>query len=192
LLELERMGEKSAANVIAAIEHSRRTSLPRLLHGLGIAGVGESTAKALADHFGSLQALQAASEEEILEVSDIGPVIASSVHGFFAEPRHVRELKRLRELGLEWPEGPPAAARADKKLPLSGLTLVLTGSLEAMTREQASERLAALGAKISGSVSKKTSYVIAGAEAGSKLTRAQELGVPILDEAGLLKLLARG
>ena len=192
LLELERMGEKSAANLLAAVEHSRRTSLPRLLHGLGIAGVGESTAKALADHFGSLEALQAASEQQILDVTDIGPVIAASVQGFFADPRHNRELKRLRELGLEWPEGPPARARAAKTLPLSGLTLVLTGSLEAMTREQASERLAALGAKISGSVSKKTSYVIAGAEAGSKLTRAQELGVPILDEAGLLELLARG
>jgi DNA ligase (NAD+) len=191
LLELERMGEKSAANLLAAIEHSRRTSLPRLLHGLGIAGVGESTAKALADHFGSLEALQTASAAQILEVTDIGPVIAASVQGFFADSRHIRELKRLRELGLNWPEGPPAGARGAKMLPLSGNTIVLTGSLESMTREQASERLAALGAKISGSVSKKTSYVIAGAEPGSKLTRAQELGVAVLDEAGLLKLLAR-
>jgi DNA ligase (NAD+) len=189
LEELERMGEKSAANLIAAIEHSKRTSLPRLLNGLGVPGVGESTAKALADHFGSLEALRSASVPQILEVADVGPVIAASVQGFFADPRHSAELARLRQLGLQWPEGPPARPDDAAGAPLAGVTVVLTGSLADMTREEASERLAALGAKVSGSVSKKTSYVIAGAEAGSKLARARELGVPILDEAGLMLLL---
>jgi DNA ligase (NAD+) len=187
---LERMGEKSAANLLSAIDRSRHTSLPRLLYGLGIAGVGESTARALADHFGSLEALQAASEEQVLEVADVGPVIAASVRAFFANPRHARELKRLRELGVQWPEAAPQAAQA-ASLPLAGLSIVLTGRLEHITREEASERLAALGARVSSSVSKKTSYVIAGAEAGSKLTRAHELGVPVLDEAGLAALLSR-
>jgi DNA ligase (NAD+) len=189
LTDLERMGEKSAANLLAAIEHSKRTTLPRLLNGLGIPGVGESTAKALADHFGSLEALQSAGEQQVLEVADIGPVIAAEVRSFFSEPRHVRELARLRALGLQWPEGPPSSAADAARAPLFGVTVVLTGSLESMTREQASERLAALGAKVSGSVSKKTSYVIAGSEAGSKLARARELGVAILDEAGLAQLL---
>ena len=187
---LERMGEKSAANLLSAIDRSRHTSLPRLLYGLGIAGVGESTARALADHFGSLEALQAASEEQVLEVADVGPVIAASVRAFFANPRHARELKRLRELGVQWPEAAPQAAQA-ASLPLAGLSIVLTGRLEHITREEASERLVALGARVSSSVSKKTSYVIAGAEAGSKLTRAHELGVPVLDEAGLAALLSR-
>ena len=190
LIGLERMGEKSATNLLAAIEHSRRTTLPRLLYGLGIAGVGETTAKALADHFGSLAALQRADEAQIREVADVGPVIAASVHAFFVLPRHARELERLRELGVQWPEGPPLRAGEPPPGALSGLSVVLTGTLAAMTREQASERLSALGAKVSGSVSKKTSYVIAGADAGSKLARARELGVPILDEAGLLRLLA--
>jgi DNA ligase (NAD+) len=189
LQDLERMGEKSAANLIAAIEHSKHTSLPRLLNGLGIPGVGESTARALAEHFGSLDALRGASAQQILEVADVGPIIAASVQGFFADPRHGAELERLRQLGLQWPEGPPVRAADAAAVPLSGVTVVLTGSLADMTREEASERLAALGAKVSGSVSKKTSYVIAGAEAGSKLTRARELGVAILDEAGLRQLL---
>ncbi len=191
LAEMERMGEKSAANLVAAIEHSKRTSLPRLLHGLGIAGVGESTARALAEHFGSLAALEQASVDEILEVPDIGPVIAASVHGFFADARHRSELKRLRALGLNWPEGPPAASTHKAALPLAGLTVVLTGTLPNLSREQAAERLTALGAKVSGSVSKKTSYVVAGAEPGSKLKRAEQLGIQVLDERGLQKLLAR-
>jgi DNA ligase (NAD+) len=189
LTELERMGEKSAANLLSAIDRSRKTSLPRLLNGLGIPGVGESTAKALAEHFGALTALQAASLEQILEVPDIGPVIAANVQGFFSDPRHVREIARLRELGLSWPEGPRVRERRPASAPLTGVTVVLTGSLAGMTREEASERLAALGAKVSGSVSKKTSYVVAGSEAGSKLTRAQALGVAVLDEAGLTRLL---
>ncbi len=188
LAELPRMGEKSAANLIAAIAHSRDTTLPRLLYGLGIPGVGESTARALAEHFGALDALQAAGTEQLMQVPDVGPVIAEAVHGFMADARHRRELARLRAAGLRWPEGVPAAAGA-AALPLRGLTIVLTGTLAGMTREQASERLAALGARLAGSVSKQTSYVVAGADAGSKLKRAESLGVPVLDESGLARLL---
>jgi DNA ligase (NAD+) len=191
LVELERMGGKSAANLVAAIEHSKATTLPRLLHGLGIAGVGESTAKALAGHFGSLAALQGASAPQILEVPDIGPVIAASVQGFFADARHRAELKRLRSLGLHWPEAAPAAAAQDSALPLSGLTVVLTGTLASLSRDAAAARLEALGARVSSSVSKKTSYLVAGAEPGSKLKRAEQLGIEVLDERGLEKLLAR-
>jgi len=190
LMALERMGEKSAANLLAAIEHSRSTTLPRLLNGLGIPGVGESTAKALADHFGSLDALQAASLEEIQAVPDIGPVVGASVAGFFADARHQKELKRLRALDLHWQEGLPSSG-TDRQLPLAGITVVLTGSLPGISRDEAAERLTARGARVSGSVSKKTSYVIAGAEPGSKLTRAQELGIPVLDERGLEELLRR-
>jgi len=192
LSELERMGDKSAANLVAAIERSKETTLPRLLHALGITGVGESTAQELARHFGSLAALQAASVEQILEVPDVGPVIAASVHAFFADERHRRELARLQSLGLHWPETAPAAATVQAALPLSGVTVVLTGTLSGLSREQAAAQLSALGAKVSGSVSKKTRYLIAGAEPGSKLKRAEQLGVEVLDERGLTELLARG
>jgi DNA ligase (NAD+) len=187
LADLPRMGEKSAANLLAAIDRARTTTLPRLLHALGIPGVGESTARTLADHFGSLKALQAADAEAILEVPDVGPVIGASIHDFLADDRHRRELARLREQGVQWPEGPPAARQSR---PLDGVIVVLTGSLPGWTREQASAQLAALGAKVSGSVSKKTRYVIAGAEAGSKLEKARELGIAILDEGGLKQLLS--
>jgi DNA ligase (NAD+) len=190
LAALPRMGEKSAANLLDAIERSRHTTLPRLLHGLGIPGVGESTARALAQHFGALEALQAASPEQLMQVPDVGPVIAEAVHAFLADARHRRELDRLRAQGVQWPEGPAVAAEADPAArPLRGLTIVLTGTLAGMTREQASERLAALGARLAGSVSKHTSYVIAGAEAGSKLRRAEALGVTVLDERALARLL---
>ena len=191
LVTLSRMGEKSAANLVTAIERSKATTLARLLYGLGIAGVGESIARTLADHFGSLAALERASGEEILEVADIGPVIAASVHGFFNDARHRAEVTRLRALGLHWPEHPPAAGSGKITLPLSGLTVVLTGTLARLSSDQAAERLTALGAKVSASVSKKTSYVIAGADAGSKLARAEQLGVEVLDERGLEGLLAR-
>ncbi len=189
LSALERMGEKSAANVLAAIARSRDTTLPRLLLGLGIPEVGEATALALALHFGSLAALQGASTEQILEVPDVGPVIAAHIRAYLDDTRHAREVTRLRsEAGLHWPEQAPRA-RADAG-PLQGLTVVLTGTLQSMTREAATEKLQQLGAKVAGSVSKKTDYLIAGAEAGSKLTRAQSLNVPVLDEAGLESLLA--
>jgi DNA ligase (NAD+) len=194
LAQLDRMGEKSAAKLVVAIEHSKATTLPRLLHGLGITGVGESTALALARHFGSLDALQGASVEQILDVPDVGPVIAASVHSFLADERHRSELARLRSLGVHWPESEPAAAdaaAAQRALPLAGLTVVLTGTLSGLSRDEASARLTALGAKVSGSVSKKTSYLIAGAEPGTKLARAEQLGVEVLDERGLQALLAR-
>jgi DNA ligase (NAD+) len=187
LAELPRMGEKSAANLIEAIGRARQTTLARLLYGLGIPGVGESTARALAEHFGALEALQQASPEQLMQVSDVGPIIAEAVHGFMADARQRHELARLRSSGVQWPEGPPTTAIAG--LPLRGLTIVLTGTLAGMTREQAGERLAALGAKLANSVSKKTSYVIAGSAAGSKRQRAEELGVAVLDESGLAELL---
>jgi DNA ligase (NAD+) len=190
LTVLERMGEKSAANLVAAIEHSKHTTLPRLLNGLGIPGVGESTAKALADHFGALDRLQTASLEQIQAVPDIGPVVGANVASFFAEPRHQKELRRLRSFHLRWEEGEPKNVSATA-LPLSGITVVLTGSLEGISRDEATEKLEARGAKVSGSVSKKTSYVIAGAEPGSKLARAEKLGVAVLDERGLQELLRR-
>jgi DNA ligase (NAD+) len=189
LAGLERMGEKSAANLVEAIGSSRRTTLPRLLHALGIADVGEATAQALAGHFGGLDALAGASLEQLQEVPDIGPAIAASVHGFFHTAAHRRELERLKQAGLVWPEQPARAGAAAPR-PLSGLTIVLTGTLSGYTREEAGEQLRALGAKVAGSVSAKTSYVVAGAEAGSKLDKARALGVPVLDEAGLGVLLA--
>jgi DNA ligase (NAD+) len=191
LAQLARMGETSAAKLIAAIERSKRTTLPRLLYGLGIPGVGESTARALAEHFGSLDALREASVEQLLEVADVGPTIATSVHSFFADERHREQLRSLQALGLNFPQTAPAAPARKAALPLAGVTVVLTGSLAGRTREQAEEQLTARGAKVSGSVSKKTTYVVAGAEPGSKLARAQTLGVAILDEAGLAELLSR-
>ncbi len=191
LVQLERVGEKSAAKLIAALERSKHTTLPRLLYALGIPGVGESTAKALCDHFGALDALRAATLEQIMEVPDVGPTIAASVHEFFADERHREQLERLRAAGLTFPETAPAAAAKRAALPLAGMTIVLTGTLSAMTREQAEERLGARGARISASVSKQTSYVVAGLTPGSKLARAQQLGIPVLDEAGLEELLAR-
>jgi DNA ligase (NAD+) len=185
LAQLERMGEKSAHNLVAAINKSRRTTLPRLLYGLGIREVGEATALALARHFGTLERLMDADLEEIQRVPDVGPVVAAHVAAFLASPEHRRVIKALRDKGVTWPEMKSQAAAQ----PLAGRTFVLTGTLESLTREAAQEALVARGAKVSGSVSKKTSYVVAGAEAGSKLTKARELGIAILTEAQLLKLL---
>jgi len=186
LAGLERMGDKSAANVLAALEHSKRTTLPRFLHALGIRDVGEATAAALASHFGTFAALRAASVEQILEVPDVGPVIAAHVHAFFASESNRAIIERLLAAGLQWPEGPSTARAAGA---LDGLTVVLTGTLDSMTREQAGDALQALGARLGAAVSKRTNYVVAGAEAGSKLKRAKELGIPVLDEAGLARLL---
>ena len=189
LASLERMAEKSAQNLLAALEQSKRTSLTRFLYGLGIRHVGESTAKDLARHFGQLDAIMDASVEQLLEVPDIGPVVAESIHTFFQQ-RHNREVvEQLRACGVTWEEGAPAA-RAPK--PLAGKTIVLTGTLPTLSRDEARDLLEAAGAKVAGSVSKKTDYVIAGAEAGSKLDKAQELGVKVLDEDGLRSLLRAG
>ena len=186
LAELDRMGEKSAARVLASLDRSKRTTLPRFLHALGIRDVGEATAAGLAAHFGSLGALRSASVEQMLEVPDIGPVIAAHVHAFFTAPANRAVIDRLIAAGVSWPEHAPAERSS---LPLDGVSVVLTGALTSMTREAATEALQALGAKVSGAVSKRTRYLVAGAEAGSKLARARELAVTVLDETGLQSLL---
>jgi DNA ligase (NAD+) len=186
LAGLDRMADKSAQNVLAALEKSKRTTLPRFLFGLGIRHAGEATAKDLARHFGKLDAIMDASEEQLLEVPDVGPVVAQSIHTFFQQPHNREVVEQLRACGVTWEEGEPAE-RAPK--PLAGKTVVLTGTLPTLTRDEAKDRLEAAGAKVAGSVSKKTDYVVAGAEAGSKLDKARELGVPVLDEEGLKDLL---
>ena len=186
LVQLERMAEKSALNILSALEASKSTTLPRFIYGLGIRHVGEATAKEFAKHFGTLDAFMAASEEELLSVADVGPVVAKSVLSFFEQPHHQEIVAQLRACGVHWQEGPPA----DKQVQiLSGKTVVLTGTLPTISRDKAKEMLEAAGAKVAGSVSQKTSYVVAGAEAGSKLDKANSLGIPVLDEAGLLNLL---
>jgi len=190
LAQLERMGEKSAANLIAAIEKSKQTTLPRLLYGLGIREVGEATALALARHFGTLARLMDADEATIQQVPDIGPVVAAHVAAFFASADHRRVIKALRDKGVRWPDV-TAGAGSTAERGLAGRTFVITGTLASMTREQAQEALVARGAKVSGSVSKKTSFVVAGSEAGAKLSNARELGVPVLDERQFLDLLGR-
>jgi DNA ligase (NAD+) len=186
LSALERMADKSAANLEAALERSKHTTLARFLYALGIRHVGESTAKDLARHFGTLDALMDAPREQLLEVNDVGPIVADSVRQFFAQPHHREIVERLRAVGITWPE---ASAAEQGPKPLAGLTLVLTGTLPTLGRDQAQALIEAAGGKVSGSVSKKTHYVVAGAEAGSKLAKAQELGVPVIDEAGLRALL---
>ena len=185
---LERMGDKSAANLLANIERSKQTTLARFLYGLGIRHVGESTAKDLAQHFGGLDRLMNASVEQLLQVADVGPIVAESVRAFFDEPHNVDVVGGLREKGVRWEEGPGDVAHAVPK-PLAGKTFVITGTLPTLSREDAKEMIESLGGKVAGSVSKKTAYVVAGAEAGSKLAKAAELGVAVLDEAGLLALL---
>lgn len=186
IINLERMGEKSAVNLLAAIEHSKHTTLARFIFALGIRNVGEATAKDLAQHFGSLDNLLAADVESLQQVHDVGPVVAQSIADFLAEAHNREVIEQLRASGVHWAEQQPLAATA---LPFSGKTFVLTGTLAALSREEAKEKLEALGAKVSGSVSKKTDYVVAGVEAGSKLDKAQELGVAVLDEQQFLALL---
>jgi DNA ligase (NAD+) len=181
------MADKSAANLVAALEQSKQTTLPRFLYALGIRHVGEATARDLAAHFGSLDRVMDASEAQLLEVRDVGPVVARSIHTFFAQAHNREVVEQLRAAGIRWDEHDGATAAAPK--PLAGLTVVLTGTLPTWSREQAKEMLEAAGAKVAGSVSKKTSYVVAGDEAGSKLDKARALGVPVLDEAGLRGLL---
>lgn len=187
LADLERMAEKSAQNLLDAMERSKSTTLARFLYALGIRDVGESTAAALAAWFGTLEALLAADETAIQEVPDIGPVVAAHVHHFFQQAQNLKVIDELRKLGVHWPDQARRAKSSEGAL--SGKTFVLTGTLDSMSRDQAAERITALGGKVTGSVSKKTSYVVAGAEPGSKLTKAQELGVAVLDEKGLLLLL---
>ena len=186
LLALERMAEKSAQNILAALEKSKSTTLPRFLFGLGIRHVGEATAKALARHFGQLDRVMDASLEALSEVDDVGPVVAQSIRTFFDQPHNREVVEQLRACGVTWEEGEPAE-RAPQ--PLAGKTFVLTGTFPTLKREDAKALLEAAGAKVAGSVSKKTDYVVAGAEAGSKLDKAVELGVAVIDEAGMLALL---
>ena len=185
--QMERMAEKSAVNLLQALEQSKSTTLGRFLFSLGIRHVGEATAKELARHFGQLDAIMAASEEALLQVADVGPVVAHSIATFFDQPHNREVVQALRDAGVSWPEG---EALAPTEMPLAGVTVVLTGSLQSMGRDEAKEKLEALGAKVASSVSKKTHYVVAGAEAGSKLEKAQALGVPVLDDAGLAMLLS--
>ena len=188
LADLERMGSKSAVNLALALERSKTTTLARFLYALGIREVGEATALALAEHFGALEALMVADEERLRQVPDIGPVVAAAVRAFFQEPHNRDIIARLRAAGVRWPE---TAARPANDRRLAGKTVVLTGTLESLSRDRATASLRALGAKVAGSVSKKTDYVVAGRDAGSKLDKARELGVTVLDEAGLLALLER-
>jgi DNA ligase (NAD+) len=187
LAELERMAEKSAANVRAAIEKSRDTTLARFVYALGIRNVGEVTGKDLARHFGTLDALMDASLEQLQEAPDVGPIVAASIGSFFRENHNREVIEQLRAAGVHWKEGePPKKAIAG---PFTGKIVVLTGTLAAMSRDEAKARIESLGGRVTGSVSKKTDYVVAGDEAGSKLDRARELGVAILDEEEFLKLL---
>jgi DNA ligase (NAD+) len=187
LANMDRMAEKSAVNLLEALEKSKTTTLGRFLFSLGIRHVGEATAKELARHFGQLDAVMVASEDALLQVADVGPVVAHSIRTFFDQPHNREVVQALRDAGVSWPEGD---ALAPTEMPLAGITVVLTGTLQSMGRDEAKEKLEALGAKVAGSVSKKTHYVVAGAEAGSKLDKAQELGVPVLDDAGLAVLLS--
>lgn len=187
LANLERMGEKSAQNLLAAIEKSRATTLARFIFALGIRNVGEATARDLARYFGKLEALMAADVDALQQVPDVGPIVANAIAAFFAEPHNREVIEQLRAAGLHWEEGEPAAAAAGA---LAGKTFVLTGTLPTLTRDEAKALIEARGGKVAGSVSKKTHYVVAGAEAGSKLDKAQALGVAILEEDGLLRLLS--
>ena len=186
LAQLDRMGEKSARNLVAAIDHSRATTLPRFLFGLGIPEVGEATAAGLARHFGTLDAVMAADAAQLEETPDVGPVIAAHIAGFFGDADNRRIVALLRERGVGWTEGAPTRAAT---LPLSGKTFVLTGTLPTLGRDEAKALLEARGAKVSGSVSKKTHFVVAGEDAGSKLAKARELGIAVIDEAGLRQML---
>ena len=185
LSELDRMAQKSAQNLLDALEKSKSTTLARFIYALGIRHVGESTAKSLAKYFGNLDALLDATEEQILAVDDIGPVVAQSMLSFLHDPINRELIAQLRAAGLHWEEGEPE----QRSQHLNGKTFVLTGTLPTLKRDEAAAMIEAAGGKVSGSVSKKTSYVVAGEEAGSKLAKAEELGVAVLDEAGLLELL---
>jgi DNA ligase (NAD+) len=186
LANLERMAEKSAANILAAIEKSRQTTLARFIFALGIRNVGEATAKDLARHFGGLDALMAANAECLQQVPDVGPVVAASIARFFAESHNVEVVEQLRAAGVKWREDEPVTVTGSM---LAGKTFVLTGTLPTLSRDAAKDLIEARGGKVAGSVSKKTHYVVAGAEAGSKLEKARELGVAILDEAELMEML---
>jgi DNA ligase (NAD+) len=187
LAELERMGDKSAENLHRAIDRSRHTTLARLVYALGIRHVGESTARDLADHFGRMDDIVAADEAALMDVPDVGPVVAASVARFFAEPHNRAVLAALRKAGVRWPEGGPRPVASAGRI--AGKTFVITGTLPGLSRDAAKALIQEHGGKVSGSVSKKTDYLLVGADPGSKLAKAEELGVAVLDEAGLHRLL---
>ena len=187
LSALERMAEKSASNLLDGLEKSKSTTLARFIFGLGIRHVGETTAKELARHFGTLDALIGADDAALTQVSDVGPVVAQSLQHFFGEPHNREVVAQLRIAGVHWPEHKGTPLRSTTHL--SGKIFVLTGTLPSLSREKAAALLEAVGVKVTGSVSKKTDYVVAGTDAGNKLEKARELGVPVLDEAGMLALL---
>ena len=186
---LARMAEKSASNIVAAIEKSKNTTLARFIYALGIRNVGETTAKELARYFGSLDSLMCANIEDLQQVTDIGPVVAQSIVDFFSEPHNREVIEQLRLCGLRWVEHTNRTGESAHHFTLTGKTFVLTGTLPHMTREEAREKIEKLGGKVVGSVSSKTDYVIAGADPGSKYDKAVKFGIKILDEAGLLQLL---
>ncbi len=186
LAALDRMAEKSAANLLAALDRARNTTLERFIYALGVRHVGEATARDLARHFGTLEAVMDASVDELLQVNDVGPVVAKSIARFFAEPHNRQVVEELRSAGVRWSEGRPRSATSGR---VAGKTFVLTGTLPNWTRDEAKDRIERAGGKVAGSVSKKTDYVVAGAEAGSKLDKARQLGVTVIDEAQLAKLL---
>ena len=188
LSELERMGEKSADNLVQSIEASRKTTLSRFLYALGIREVGEATAAGLAAHYGRLENVVSASEEELQQVSDVGPVVAARIRAFFGEKHNVDVIERLREYGVEWPESDPVESPQDGAL--AGKTFVITGTLPSMTRDEAKAFIQAAGGKVTGSVSSKTDYLVAGEKAGSKLAKAEKLEVVVLDEIALLSLVS--
>jgi len=186
LADLDRMGMKSAQNLVDALARSKSTTLARFLYALGIREVGEVTAQNLAHHLRALDAIVAADEAALQAIPDLGPTMAAHIAAFFRQPHNLAVIAALRDAGVHWDESEPPPPTEQ---PLTGKTFVLTGTLSSMTRDEAKERLQALGGKVTGSVSKKTDYVVAGTEAGSKLAKAEELGIAILDEAGLLNLL---
>jgi DNA ligase (NAD+) len=179
LANLDRMAEKSATNLLEALDKSKQTTLPRFLFGLGIRHIGEATAKELARHFGSLDAIMDATQEQLLQVADVGPTVAQSLRTFFDQPHNREVVEQLRACGVTWAEGAPAEQTPK---PLLGKTFVITGTLPTLSRDEAKDLLEAAGAKVAGSVSKKTDYLLAGADAGSKLDKALELGVAVIDE----------
>jgi DNA ligase (NAD+) len=189
LAALERMADKSAQNLLDALEKSKHTTLSRFLFGLGIRHVGEATAKDLARHFGRMDRIMDASEAALLEVKDVGPVVARSIRTFFDQPHNREVVEQLRACGVSWEEHDGLTAIDPASLPLHGKTLVLTGTLPTLSRDGAKALVEAAGGKVAGSVSKKTHFVVAGEEAGSKLDKARELGITVLDEAGLRELL---
>ena len=183
---MERMGQKSAQNLIDALETSKATTLPRFLFALGIRDVGEATALTLAQHFGTLENIRNASEDQLQEAPDVGPIVASRIVEFFGQPHNLEIIRALREAGVHWTEQEPAAREAGA---LDGKTYVLTGTLTQLTRDEAKDYLQRLGAKVAGSVSKNTDVVVAGEKAGSKLKKAEELGIAIIDENAFIQLL---